>query len=53
MKKIYLAPEMEVMKIDTACLLAESLILSDTPTIDAAGDILAPEFSDEPLVDFE
>lgn len=53
MKKTYLAPEMEVMKIETACMLAASLLMNDTPTIDSAGDILAPELSDEPFFDFE
>lgn len=45
MKKTYLAPEMEVMKIETACMLAASLLKSDTE-ITSQGEILAPELEE-------
>lgn len=52
MKKIYLTPEMEVIEIKTTCMLAASLLLDDSLTIDSQGDILAPESSDELTFDF-
>lgn len=52
MKKKYINPEMEVIEIKTTCMLAASLPKSDSPTIDNAGDILAPEQSEDFLFDF-
>ena len=52
MKKTYICPEMEVIEIKTTCMLAASLPKSDTPTIDNADDILAPEQSEDFLFDF-
>ena len=52
MKKKYMNPEMEVVEIKTTCMLAASLPLNDTPTIDNQGDILAPEENVE-LLEFD
>ena len=53
MKKIYFAPAMETVEIKAACLLAGSLPLNSTPTIEDPKDFLAPEFADEVDVEFE
>lgn len=52
MKKIYMSPAMDVIVLKKQTLLAGSLPLSDSPTIDNAGDILAPEQSEDFLFDF-
>ena len=43
MKKIYFAPEMEVVKIQMTGMLASSLILDAGAEIEGSGEILAPE----------
>jgi hypothetical protein len=52
MKKTYICPEMDVIEIKKQTLLAGSLPLSDSPTIDNSNEILAPEFSEETQIDF-
>lgn len=57
MKKIYLKPNTEVINVKLQQMIAGSLPLGDTPTIDDASDILSREndllnFDDDNLVDF-
>ena len=44
MKKTYIIPELEVVKVRTQQMLASSTIgIIDSPEIDNPGDVLAPE----------
>ena len=52
MKKIYFAPDMEVIKIQTTQMLAASLPKSDEE-IENANEILAPELPGIPPFVFE
>ena len=56
MKKIYLAPEMEVIKIQTPCMLAGSVGIKDGDTLGDefinTDESFSPEFSEGNLVDF-
>ncbi len=46
MKKEYIIPELEVVKIMTTGMLATSLLLDNSLEIDAEEKILAPEMPD-------
>ena len=52
MKKTYMSPVTDVIELKKQTLLAGSLPLSDSPTIDNSNEILAPEFSEETQIDF-
>lgn len=52
MKKIYMSPAMDVIELKKQTLLAGSLPLNDSPTIESAGDILAPEMLEDSEIDF-
>ena len=58
MKKIYMTPDMEIVKIQTMQMMASSLVLDDDPgkVVDDVNDLLAPaedfDFSDD-LNEFE
>ena len=53
MKKIYFAPAMETVEINATCLLAGSLPLSSTPTIEDPEEVLAPQFPENVFYTFE
>jgi len=56
MKKIYLAPELEVIKIQTPCMLAGSIGIKDGDTLGDeylnTDESFAPEFSEDIQTDF-
>jgi len=52
MKKTYISPVLDVIELKKQTLLAGSLPLSDSPTIENSGDILSPEFSEDTQIDF-
>ncbi len=58
MKKIYMTPDMEIVKIQTMQMMASSLVLDDDPgkVVDDVNDLLAPaedfDFEDD-LNEFE
>ena len=48
MKRTYMKPTLEVIKIETTQMLATSTLpLNDTPNVDNPNDILAPSFDFE------
>ena len=53
MKKTYFAPSMETVLIETAPLLAGSLPLNSTTTIEDPDEVLAPEFPENVFYTFE
>lgn len=58
MKKIYMTPDMEIVKIQTMQMMASSLVLDDDPgkVVDDVNDLLAPaeDFDfEEDLNEFE
>ena len=56
MKKIYFAPELEVIKIQTPCMLAGSVGIKDGDTLGDeftnTDESFAPGFSDNIQIDF-
>ena len=55
MKKIYFAPDMEIVKIQITQMLAASLPVDSSQTIDNENEFLAPELPGIPpfVFDFE
>lgn len=47
MKKTYINPELEVVKLQTMQMLASSLILDDVTEVTDEVEVLAPELGDE------
>lgn len=49
MKKIYMTPDMEIVKIQTMQMMASSLVLDDDPgkVVDDVNDLLAPSLGDD------
>ena len=46
MKKNYMPPQTAVFKLEPSKLIAESLGLDGTKTLDSSGDILTKEYND-------
>lgn len=47
MKKTYIYPEMDVVKIETMSVLADSLKTDGKKTLDSEDQFLAPDYDDE------